>query len=197
MIEKPYAPSADNNKAPILTVLRRYLRDKQTLLEIGSGTGQHLSYFARAFPNVSFQPSDLGDKQAGIQAWVSEANNILKPLILDVSDKTQYPKRQFDIVFSANTAHIMSITEVESMFDVVGNVLREPGYFLLYGPFNTKGEFTSESNHQFHNYLQSKAPHMGIRDIGDLKTFAETHRLTFIKSHPMPKNNQILVFQKR
>jgi cyclopropane fatty-acyl-phospholipid synthase-like methyltransferase len=198
MTQKPFAPSADNNKQPILDILALYLKSDDCLLELGSGTGQHICFFADAFRDVSFQPSDLEDKQSGIKSWISDNThqNILPPLILNVSDKSHYPKTRYNCVFSANTTHIMSIEDVAAMFHLVGLHLKKEGVFLLYGPFNIEGQFTSESNRDFNDWLQAQGSHMGIRDIETLTTFAKKNNLSLSQTHTMPKNNQVLVFIK-
>ena len=116
---KPYAESCEQNRAPILAVLRIELADKSRLLEIGSGTGQHAVYFAPEFPELSWQTSDVADMHAAINAWLNDfpAGNILAPLALDVC-RNAWPETRYDAVFSANTAHIMSSVEVEASADM-------------------------------------------------------------------------------
>lgn len=198
MTQKPYAPSADNNKAPILNIFKNYLKTKDTVLEIGSGTGQHICYFAENFPNITFHPSDLEHNLSGIKAWIEDSalDNILSPRLLKVSDSATYPTECHDVIYSANTAHIMSREEVKDMFSLVGKTLKQNGHFILYGPFNENGQFTSDSNRLFDQHLKSQAPHMGIRDKADLNSMASHNTLSFQTSHAMPANNQILVFQK-
>lgn len=195
---KPYAPSADNNKDPILRILSRYLAANDRILEIGSGTGQHVCYFAEKLPKMLFQPSDLPKHLEGILHWIEEslAENILPPIVINVSDRSTYPSQHFNAVYSANTTHIMSIDEVNHFFRLVNFTLGKSGVFILYGPFNENGDYTSESNRQFDQHLKSRAAHMGIRDIVDLKKFANDNGLCFKTSHAMPNNNQILIFKK-
>ena len=147
MGEKPYSPSCDENRDPILAVLRPRLRQAHRLLEIGSGTGQHAVYFAPEFPELVWQTSDVIECHAGIRAWLdgSVVANALAPFALDVC-KDAWPAARYDAVFSANTAHIMSWPEVECLVAGVGQILEAGGVFCLYGPFNYNGRYTSESN---------------------------------------------------
>lgn len=195
---KPYSEACDQNRDPILTVLRRYLDRPGTILEIGSGTGQHAVYFGAALPHLDWQPSDVPAHLPGIRLWIEEAAlpNVAEPLELDVR-RTPWPVQAVDGVYSANTAHIMHWPDVEAMFEGVGRVLRPGGCFCLYGPFNEDGEFTSESNARFHMSLQMRDPGMGIRDKGDLDRLAGAAGLELVEDVVMPVNNFTLVWRKR
>ena len=127
---KPYSESCEQNRAPILEVLRIELAGRERLLEIGSGTGQHAVYFAPEFPELLWQTSDMADMHAGIHAWLAEqgCGNILPPLALDVC-RDSWPRASYDAVFSANTAHIMDWKSVQCLFAGIGRVL-QTGDFL-------------------------------------------------------------------
>jgi cyclopropane fatty-acyl-phospholipid synthase-like methyltransferase len=191
----PDAPATRRNRDAILTVLREEFRACRTVLEIGSGTGQHASFFGAELPDLVWQTSDLAVNHAGIRAWVSESgrDNVLPPIELDVLGDSP-PGRQFDAVFSANTAHIMSLAGVAAMFGLVGDVLGKGGVFCLYGPFNIDGEFTSESNARFDQSLRLQDPEMGIRDLAELSGFAREAGLTLERRYAMPSNNMVLVY---
>ena len=113
---KPYSESCEQNRLPILRVLKEQLAGRSRLLEIGSGTGQHAVYFAPEFPTLDWQTSDVAEMHAAINAWLSDtpSNNIRPPLELDVCVNT-WPEIQYDAVFSANTVHIMGWEEVECL----------------------------------------------------------------------------------
>jgi SAM-dependent methyltransferase len=193
---KPYAESCEQNREPIIAVLRRLFADRSLALEIGSGTGQHAVYFAPQLPHLHWQTSDRDENHPGINAWLDEYGlaNVSPPLSLDVTG--DWPERRFDAVFSANTAHIMSWPQVECFFRGVGQVLESGGCFALYGPFNFGGEYTSESNRSFDAWLQGRDPHSGIRNFEDLNGLAEGNRLTLMEDIAMPANNRILVWRK-
>ena len=191
----PDAPATRRNRDAILAVLEDEFRSCRSVLEIGSGTGQHASYFAAHMPDLVWQTSDLAVNHPAILAWIGESgrDNVLPPIELDVNSPALAGPR-YDAVFSANTAHIMSMTSVAAMFNVVGELLGIPGVFCLYGPFNIDGEFTSESNAGFDRSLRRQDPEMGIRDLADLAAFARDAGMTLERRYAMPSNNMVLVY---
>jgi cyclopropane fatty-acyl-phospholipid synthase-like methyltransferase len=197
MTGKPVAPATDRNRDAILAVLLDEFADAESVLEIGSGTGQHATYFAARLPGLTWQTSDRVENHSGICAWVDDASsaNVRPPLELDVTD-CALPDGKFDAVFSANTAHIMTCAAVECMFGLVGQLLPAGGVFCLYGPFNIDGEFTSLSNERFHQSLQSRDPAMGIRDLESLVDLAAKNGLSLDRRYAMPSNNLTLVWHK-
>lgn len=194
---KPFAESCEQNKQPILEVLARYFPEVHSVLEIGSGTGQHAVFFAGEFPRLTWITSDTADNLPGIRAWLEEAGlpNLQGPLELDV-DQPDWPIVSTGAVFSANTAHIMPWSSVEHMFAGVGRVLKPQGLFCLYGPFNYNGDFTCESNARFDAWLKQRDPASGIRDFEALVALAREHDLALVEDHTMPANNRTLVWQK-
>lgn len=195
--DKPFSASCVENRAPILEVLQPRLRDRRLLLEIGSGTGQHAVYFAAALPELVWQTSDLHQNHAAIRAWIDDAQlpNTRPPLALDVLADS-WPVGPFDAAFSANTAHIMSEQAVEAMFRGIGRVLRPGAPFLLYGPFNFDGRYTSESNARFDEWLRDRDPTMGIRDLVWLSGLAADSGLALDEDIEMPVNNRTLVWRR-
>ena len=194
---KPFAESSEQNKMPILAILKPYLQNAESVLEIGSGTGQHAVFFAEQFSHLTWITSDQADYHAGINMWLEESSqeNIQGPFLLDV-DQQDWPIETTDAVFSANTVHIMGWPSVVNMFAGIGRVLNKGGYFCLYGPFNYNGQFSSESNANFDAWLKQRDPVSGVRDFDALQELAEKAGLTFIHDHEMPANNRILVWQK-
>lgn len=195
MANKPFSLACENNKRPILTVLARVFDRPGTVLEIGSGTGQHGVFFAEGLPHLQWQPSDRAGNIPGMSLWFSEAElpNLLAPLVLDVS-LPRWPAGQYQGVFTANTLHIMAWPEVTAMFAGLERVLSPGAAVCIYGPFNYEGCFTSASNQAFDAMLHSQASHMGIRDIADVTALAGRHGLTLQEDHAMPANNRLLVF---
>lgn len=195
-MSKPLSQACENNKRPILEVLRRHLKETRSVLEIGSGTGQHAVYFAGNLPHLIWQPSDLAENHAGIVAWIEEAglDNVRLPLELDVC-RRPWRVDAVDAVFSANTAHIMSWPLVEDFIAGVGEVLRPGGVFCLYGPFNCGGSHTSESNARFDVWLRQRDPDSAIRDFEAVDALACAASLTLIEDNAMPANNRLLVWR--
>ena len=196
MTRKPFAQACEENKAPILAVLKPLFKDRQHVLEIGSGTGQHAVYFAQHMPHLIWQTSDRVENHAGINLWLDEASlpNTRSPLALDVLQP--WPSLNIDAVFSANTAHIMAWPAVQAMFKGVGQLLPMGGVFALYGPFNYNGSYTSESNARFDLWLKQRDPDSGIRDFAELDKLAQQVSMQFMADNTMPVNNRLLVWQK-
>ena len=194
---KQFSEACEQNKLPILGVLKPYVTNCTSLLEIGSGTGQHAVFFAEQFPHLEWQTSDLLESHASINAWIadSRANNVLKPLELDVN-QDELPGMHYDLVYSANTTHIMDWESVVNLFRVVGHYLNKDGHFCLYGPFNYGGRYTSDSNARFDQWLKMRDPDSGIRDFEALNDLAIRNGLTLIADHEMPANNRTLVWVK-
>ena len=132
MIRSVLAPHTARNCQPILEALRTELRVHKTVLEIGSGTGQHATTIVRELGGLLWQTSDRQQNHAAIRQWLQEAAvpSVLPPIALDVLSDA-YPTEEYDAVFSANTAHIMSLVAVERMFGLVASVLPENGIFCL------------------------------------------------------------------
>ncbi len=199
---KPFAESCEQNKQVILDVIRPVLMEADQVLEIGSGTGQHAVFFAAAMPHLFWYPTDRQEALAGIQLWLDEyyahpltPDNIAPVVELDVM-QDQWPPIQVDVVYTANTLHIMHWEEVERFFAKVPELLNEQGSILMYGPFNYNGEYTSDSNRQFDQRLKNRDPQSGIRDVKDLTMLAQQYGLLLKHDHPMPANNRILHWQK-
>lgn len=193
---KQYSDACEENKDPILAVLREELADCRSVLEIGSGTGQHAVHFSRHLPHLSWQPSDLAANHASIEAWRREAGlpNLLPPLLLDVA-AASWPACDFDAVFSANTTHIMAWPEVIAMIAGIAGLLKSGGIFCLYGPFNYNGGYTSASNARFDQWLKQRDPRSGLRNVEDLVERASAGGLRLIRDHAMPVNNRLLVWR--
>jgi len=197
-----FSQACENNKQPILTVLQEELRDFKHVLEVGSGTGQHSVYFAPRLKHVNWQTSDVLAHHATINAWHTAypAHNLYAPLIFDVSrDSVPINKAvdaPYDVVFTANTLHIMSWSLVSKLFELVGDMLPINGKFIVYGPFNEKGSYSSESNRQFDHSLRQRDANSGIRHLEDVIDLANTYHLTLSRRYEMPSNNQILIFEK-
>ena len=195
---KPFSQACENNRAPISQVLERTLVDCQSVLEIGSGTGQHAVWFSRAMPHLQWQTSDRVENHQGIKQWISDSSleNIHPPLNLDVG-VGPWPKGVFDAVFTANTAHIMALSEVELMFSGVSKILMSGGLFCLYGPMQYSGLIAAESNRAFDAKLRAVKSTQGIREFNDLNKLATAVGMELIEDNDLPANNQLIIWQKR
>ncbi|HMM47843.1 MAG TPA: DUF938 domain-containing protein [Thiobacillaceae bacterium] len=197
MSEKPFAESCEQNRAPILAVLKEVFADRRRVLEIGSGTGQHAVYFGAELPQLTWQTGDVASHHAGIRMWLEEAGlvNVLPPIALDVC-RADWRGGAYDAVFSANTLHIMSWPEVECFFAGVGDVLESDGVLAVYGPFNYGGAFTSASNARFDAWLKARDPASGVRDFEAVDALATAQGLVLQRDFAMPANNRTLVWRR-
>ncbi len=195
---RPFSEACERNREPILGVLRAAFADCRSVLEIGSGTGQHAVYFAEHLPHLTWQASDIAEVHAGMNAWIEAAqlDNLPAPLALDVGRPSGWPGVQFDAVFTANTLHIVSWPHVESMFAAIGKVLAPGGVLAVYGPFNYGGRYTSDSNARFDAWLKARDPAGGIRDFENVDALARSHGCILQHDISMPANNRALVWRR-
>jgi cyclopropane fatty-acyl-phospholipid synthase-like methyltransferase len=194
---KPFAPACERNQGPILEVLRQYFPERRRILEIGSGTGQHAVFFAPAFPNATWQTSDVAENLPGVRLWLDEAQlpNLPPPVTLDVTGP--WPDARFDAIFSANSLHIMSWSSVEQFFAGVARVLEPDGILAVYGPFNYHGTYTSDSNREFDVWLKQRSADSAIRDFEAVDGLAQAIGCQLVKDHTMPANNRLLVWRRQ
>ena len=195
--QKPYSEACERNKSAILQVLSDEFAERASVLEIGSGTGQHAVFFAEHLPHLVWQSSDVRENHDSIRAWINQsgASNLRAPLAINVV-RDPWPTGPFGAVFSANTAHIMSWLEVLATLDGVRSCLQVGGLFCLYGPFSYDGAHTSPSNTAFDAMLRGRDPESGIRDVTSLRDEAGKRGLQLVRDHAMPANNRILVFRR-
>lgn len=196
MTELPFSAACERNKEPILGVLQQVFPERGRVLEIGSCTGQHVVEFARAFPGLTWQPTDQKEYLDGLSLRIQQqaGANVLQPVELDVT--RTWPGVQYDAIYSSNTAHIMDWPSVCAMFAGIETVLLPAGVFCLYGPFNEAGRFTSSSNEQFDRDLRQRDPGMGIRDVEALESLGRRHQMKLRQQFRLPANNSLLVFHK-
>ncbi|MEO8459442.1 MAG: DUF938 domain-containing protein [Dokdonella sp.] len=196
-MEKPFSAACERNREPILDALQQHFADRERVLEIGSGTGQHAVFFASAMPQLIWQTSDREENLAGIRMWLDEARlpNTPTPMTFDVNDAI-WPPMLYDALYSANTLHIMSWAEVERLFARLPEIMTESARLAIYGPFNSDGQFTSPSNAAFDASLRARAPHMGIRDRADVDALARAAGLNMIEDRELPANNRCIVWQR-
>ncbi len=212
MTSKPRSPASERNRDPILAVLRQHFADRRQVLEVGSGTGQHAVHFAAAMPWLVWQCSDHPDYLPGIRLWLDETAlpNTPAPFVLQavpvpephLAPRPQLPRAAdgrvvgYDGLFSANTLHIMSWPEVEAFFAGLAAVLADDATVVIYGPFNYRGEYTSDSNHAFDATLRARDPLSGIRDFEAVNALAERIGLRLLDDVAMPANNRCLIWRR-
>ena len=196
-MDRPFSQACENNKQPILEVLQQELSGCDSVLEIGSGTGQHARYFAERMPRIAWQPTDRAPNLAGIESWREdyEGSNLLPAQPLDVSDPVWEIKVPA-AVFSANTLHIMSWELVQTLFSRLAELAPEGSRLLVYGPFNYGGQYTSPSNARFDQWLAQQDPCSAIRDFEAVDALAAAAGYALESDYEMPANNRLLVWQR-
>jgi len=194
---KPFSQACENNKNHILKALQPALQNAGSVLEIGSGTGQHSVFFAKKLPHLQWYTSDREVNHQGIKLWHDEVQlaNLHPPLLLDLNDP--WPVNKVDAIYTANTFHIVSWELITRFFAGVNQHLNQQGVVCVYGPFKYKGEFTSPSNDEFNSLLQSRDPLSGIRDFEAVEQLAVQYGLKLLSDTAMPANNQLLIFKRQ
>jgi cyclopropane fatty-acyl-phospholipid synthase-like methyltransferase len=198
-MSKVSSPSCERNQAVILEILKQYITgDHERLLEIGSGTGQHAVYLGEQFPDLHWVTSDMARNHKVIKEWLKDYKlpNVHGPELLEVGRDDFPGKLSFDLVFTANTLHIMSWKIDKTFFKLLGKRLREGSLVFIYGPFNYDGEFSSDSNKIFDAHLKECNPKSGIRGFEDVQANMVKCGFKLLKDHEMPANNRLLVFER-
>lgn len=193
------APAPERNKQPILEVLARVLPPRGLVLEIGSGTGQHVAHFAEALPALVFQPSELDvERHASIEAWAraGRLSNVKRPLAFDVT-KLPWPVTAADALICINVIHISPWEATLALMAGAGAILPAAGVLVTYGPYMRGGAHTSQSNAAFDASLRARNALWGLRDIDRVTEVAGHAGLALEEAVPMPANNFTLVWRKR
>lgn len=190
-----FSEACARNQQPIYEALADRLSTVSSVLELGSGTGQHALHFSAQAPHLRWQCSDT---PAYLEALAhnlaqSAAHDLVAPILLDVNQ--QWPAQRFEMIYTANSLHIMSWDSVLNLFAQLNSHLSKDGLFCCYGPFKYQGEFTSASNAQFEQWLKGRDPLSGVRDFEALQQLGELHGLSLIDDIKMPANNQLLIWQ--
>ncbi len=195
-----FSPAADRNKQPILDVLREVLPDHGIALEIASGTGQHVAWFAANLPQWTWQATDAVPAALdSISAWVAGQGllNVRPPLVLDVMAPEWLPGDVvFDLVYCANMLHISPWTTCAALMQGSARHLAPGGLLVTYGPYLEDGVPTSEGNLGFDKSLRAQDPAWGIRRKEDVALEAARAGLRLQARHAMPANNLLLVWAK-
>jgi cyclopropane fatty-acyl-phospholipid synthase-like methyltransferase len=196
---RQHAPHADRNKGPIVDVLRRVLPDVGIVLEIGSGTGQHITHFAREFPGVEWQPSDYDQVAvASIESYRRESRlpNVREPLLLEVRKRT-WGNGLLDAVVAIDLVHVTSWSVCEGLFDGARRHLKPSGVLVMYGPFKQEGGFQAPENATLDAALRAKNPDWGLRDLEAVAALGMARGLLVEQVVDMPANNVAVVFRKQ
>jgi len=197
---KLHAPSAERNRDAIAYRIGRFMPARGKALEIASGTGQHVVCYAAAYPEITWQPTDVEEARLdSIKSWSHESGlpNILDPEILDatVAGWAETHAGQ-DVILLSNLLHLISDTEAQTLIDEAAKALNGGGIFLAYGPFLRGTDFASESDRSFHESLREKDPDIGYKTVARVQERLQNAGLTPFDPIDMPSNNLILAARK-
>lgn len=196
---KRTAPAAARNREPILEVLRRVLPDVGVVLEVASGSGEHVVHFADALQSLTWQPSDPdAGARASIADWTRESGlmNVLAPLELDAASAS-WPIARADAVVCINMIHIAPFAACIGLMRGASALLASGAPLVTYGPYTVDGQHISPSNQEFDESLRIRNQEWGVRDITEVASAAAEHGIELIERVPMPANNFTLVWRKR
>jgi SAM-dependent methyltransferase len=192
------SPSAQRNREPIAEVLAQILPQAGLVLEIGSGTGEHATHFARVMSHLTWQPSEQDkDCLRSIFAWVAvEARaNLRQPVYLDVTN-AQWPIEAADAIICINMIHIAPLSVAQALLRGASRILPSGGLLCLYGPYRVAGKHTSASNRAFDAQLRAMNSEWGVRDLDAVSIEARAFNLDLERTFQMPANNLIAVLRK-
>ena len=190
-----FSAAADRNKNHIFKFLAKYLKGDDKILEIGSCSGQHGLFFAQMFPNICWQFSDILKYMPDLLDNIrnSDLKNLMEPFELEVMSY-DWSRAKYDIIYTANTLHIMNDIQVDCFLNNLGHSLRKYGKLIIYGPFNYNNVYTSESNYNFDLMLRSRKMGSYIKSFEKINETLKTNGFNLIEDIAMPKNNRILIW---
>ena len=192
-----FSESAERNKGPILEVLRRVLPARGLVLEIASGTGQHVTHFAQALPDLAWQPTDIDPElRASVARWIAAEGlaNVRAPIALDVHDRP-WPIAKAEAIVCINMIHVAPWESTLALF--AGARALDPAVIFLYGPYRRFGAHTAPSNEQFDASLQANDPTWGVRDLEAVEAVAAKSGFALEEVVAMPANNFSVVFRAK
>ncbi|HET6610888.1 MAG TPA: DUF938 domain-containing protein [Kofleriaceae bacterium] len=193
---KKTRPASERNAEPILSVLADVLPEAGTVLEIASGTGQHAARFARAFPGLVFQPTDVdGDNFESIRAWCAGLDNVLPPFLLDAASAS-WPAMRACAVIAINMIHVSPPAASEGLFAGAARVLEAGAPLYLYGAYLVEGRETAPSNIAFDRSLRGRNPAWGLRWLHEVVALAEGAGFVHDHTVAMPANNLSVIFRR-
>ncbi len=193
------SPAALRNREPILSVLRDAFPAKGLVLEIASGSGEHVVYFAAALPGLRWQPSDpSAAARASIAAHVADSGlpNIAPPILLDASSPDDWPLDGAEAMLCLNMVHISPWAATLGLLRGAGLLLAPGAPLLLYGPYLEDGVETAPSNLAFDASLKARNPAWGLRRREDVEAAAAANGLLPAGRHALPANNLALLFHR-
>lgn len=201
----PYvAWAGKRNRDPILEVFKNKLpKQEGHVLELATGSGMHINYFAPHFPHLTFHPSDMNEhalENVMRVSWENEVHNVAKPIKLDLTQEDTWPQpdgQLYDAIFVINIFQVAPISVADGMMKCASELLHKDGFLFIYGPFKDHGNYTTESNEEFDKMIHTaKVEEWGLKDIADLEKAAHHHAMKLSEKINMPANNFGLIFTR-
>ncbi len=201
----PYVSWAGHrNRDPILEVFKqKFPATPGNVLEFASGSGMHINYFAPHFPHLTFHPTDMNEhalENIMRVTWENRVQNVARPSQLDLTREETWPNpedRRYDVIFVINIFQVAPISVADGMMRCASRLLNEDGFLFIYGPFKDHGRYTTESNQEFDQMIQSAGvSEWGLKDIADLEKAARANALGLSEKINMPANNFGLIFTR-
>ena len=193
MSSLPHSPSSHRNRTPIWSTIRPFLSAGDHILEIASGTGEHIEFMAPQDPQISWQPSDGNrDLLWVINERTRAMSNVSPAQHIDVRED-MWETQRYDHILCINMIHISPWESSLALFSKAN----PRKYLILYGPFMDHGKHNSQGNMQFDASLKMRDPRWGIRDIQDLISLGQKHHFSLVERFAMPANNQTLVWKRQ
>jgi hypothetical protein len=192
------APAALRNREPIARVLADWLPERGLVLEVASGTGEHIVHFAQVFPNLDWQPSDLHPEALrSISAWRAEAGlpNVREPIVIDAA-APDWPVDRAEALVNINMVHISPWSSALGLLDGAERLLPDWAPLILYGPWLSESIETAPSNLAFDADLRRRDPSWGLRRVEEFESEAAARGLRLVEQRQMPANNLMLLFRK-
>jgi hypothetical protein len=196
---KWFLPPSERNKGPILDVLSRVLPRRGVVLEIASGTGQHVVHFAKALPGLTWQPSDPDPElreSIALRVGEERLTNVSPPIDLDVT-RVPWPLQTADAVVCINMIHCAPWSATLALLEGAKALLPTQHVLFLYGPYRRFGQHTSKNDEQFDSDLRAHNPEWGLRDLEAVSDVAGRAGFVLAEIAEMPANNFSLVFKRR
>ncbi len=192
------APAATRNADALCDLLKHWAPNTGSALEIASGTGQHVSAFARSLPDLNWQPTEIeAARRASIDAYTTDLPNVANAVTLDATARGWHEGfAGQNLIVLINLVHLISWPEAQVLISEAARALAPQGRFILYGPFKRLGQLTSDGDQRFHDALVQQDPEIGYKDDRDISNWMAAQSLSVLKIAEMPANNLAFVAEK-
>ena len=191
-----FIQAAENNKTEILEFFTKTIKLGDEIFEIGSGTGQHIVYFASNLKEVVWQPSEIEGNTLALNERIDDANldNLRAPCLLDIRSPP-VSKDLYDFVYASNVLQCISLADLHHFMSTARNFLKSDGGLVIYGPFLRNNNYVSAGDALLDKHLKMYNPEVGIKDLAIVQDVASSKNFNLCQKVYMKKNNLILMFK--